>query len=127
MNVALKPCVLVMEDNDDVRSLYVAIFEAEGYRVVAAADGVAAMHGLRSSQDRIASMVLDLRRPKLDEPGVLRLKSGDPVLSGIPVIGVSATPDGLQVLPSARVEAVLTKPVFVPERLAHVDRCCGHR
>ncbi len=55
-------CVLLVEDDDAVRSMLRLLLEDEGYRVVEAADGERAIE--RFQADRPDLVVVDLKLPK---------------------------------------------------------------
>ena len=59
-----KPVVLVVDDDPDVRGIMGMLLSREGYEVVTAIDGAAALEHVRD--ERIALVVLDLQMPRLD-------------------------------------------------------------
>jgi two-component system response regulator RegX3 len=73
--------VLIVEDDDGNRLLLRRCLEEDGYAVVEAADGPAALHALRATTPD--AVVLDLGLPGLDGLDVLRRIRRD---SGIPVL-----------------------------------------
>jgi CheY-like chemotaxis protein len=64
--------VLVVDDDDDVRDLAVAVLEASGYRVLAAADGEAALRTLAADQ-AVDVLFTDVVMPGLDGFALARL------------------------------------------------------
>ena len=48
-------CILVIDDEENIRNLYRAVLESEGYQVHAAEDGVV---GLRLFQERVFDLVI---------------------------------------------------------------------
>jgi DNA-binding response OmpR family regulator len=83
-----EPSVLIVDDDPVVRRMLQLTFEAEGFNVVTAADGVEALAAVRS--DRPAILVLDIMMPKLDGMKVMRELKADDDLRNIPVILLSA-------------------------------------
>ena len=58
--------LLVVEDHDVVRHAATATLEALGYRVIAAADGLEAVHLFEQRHDELAGVLLDLAMPGMD-------------------------------------------------------------
>ncbi|MFD0619498.1 response regulator transcription factor [Paenibacillus sp. GCM10027629] len=79
------PTVLVVDDDPDIRDVIHVYLRNEGYQVIEAADGVAALDILRS--ERVHLMILDVMMPRMD--GILTcMKIRE--ASGIPIIMLSA-------------------------------------
>lgn len=112
--------ILLADDNSDMRGYVGRLLEAEGYEVVAAADGEAA---LNLARDKKPDLVLsDVMMPKLDGFGLLRSIRRDQSLSGVPVImlsaraGEEAKVEGLE----AGADDYLIKPFAARELVARV-------
>jgi CheY-like chemotaxis protein len=58
--------VLVVEDDDGIRSLLVAVAEREGYRCQLAGDGDSALAALGDGSEEPAVILLDLLMPRVD-------------------------------------------------------------
>ena len=56
--------VLLLEDNDSVRSLISQVMTSKGYRVIEAVDGEDGVEKFRRHQDEIALVILDVIMPK---------------------------------------------------------------
>jgi type II secretory ATPase GspE/PulE/Tfp pilus assembly ATPase PilB-like protein/CheY-like chemotaxis protein len=83
--------VLLIEDEEPLRLVLRDLLEREGYVVVEAPDGVAALEAVdRHAPDVI---VLDLNLPRLDGYQVLSHLRARPVTSGIPVLVLTARGD----------------------------------
>jgi len=65
-----EPVVLVVEDDEDIRTLLALCLRREGYRVVEAADGVEALRA--SASESPAIVLLDIAMPRLDGKAVCR-------------------------------------------------------
>ena len=63
MNI-VKKTMLIVEDNEDMQSLLVNIFDEEGYRTITAKNGAAAINIFRNQNVDI--MLLDKRLPDID-------------------------------------------------------------
>jgi CheY-like chemotaxis protein/signal transduction histidine kinase len=79
--------VLLVDDDPLVQSIVSQQLEAEGYRVLIAADGERALQ--LAKEHRPSGVLLDIYLPKLDGWSVLAALKSDPSLSGIPVIILS--------------------------------------
>jgi CheY-like chemotaxis protein len=81
--------ILIIEDEDDIRTFASRVLEFEGYRVLQAGDGD---EGLRlARQGGISLVLLDLRLPGRDGRVVLSQMKSDPELSLIPVVVFTAS------------------------------------
>jgi DNA-binding response OmpR family regulator len=80
--------VLVVDDEPDVLLLCRVNLEFEGYEVIEAADGEAAMEQLREQQPDV--VLLDVMMPKMDGWQVLQTIKADEELSSIPVVMLTA-------------------------------------
>jgi DNA-binding response OmpR family regulator len=109
--------VLVVDDEQGIRLLLRRYLEREGYRVVEAADGAAALHQFATQPIDLA--VVDVMMPKIDGFELLRqLRAG----SDVPVILLTGRGEE-----SARVAGLelgaddyVTKPFSMPELVARV-------
>ena len=63
--------VLIVEDDDGIRSLLVAVAEREGYRCETAEDGDGAMKALENGGGEPVAILLDLVMPRVDGFAVL--------------------------------------------------------
>jgi two-component system, cell cycle response regulator DivK len=78
------PLILVIDDTEDNREVYVQLFRYQGWRVEAAADGI---EGLRLACElKPAVIVLDLGLPKMDGWEVTERLKADEATRGIPII-----------------------------------------
>jgi len=81
--------ILIIEDEDDIRTFASRVLELEGYRVFQAGDGDEGLKLVRGSQ--VALVLLDLRLPRRDGWAVLSQMKNDPELSSIPVVVFTAS------------------------------------
>ena len=82
--------VLVADDERDIRALLTTLLGKEGYKVVEAADGLAAME--MASQERPDVILMDVSMPAVGGLEVLKWLRGNPDTRSIPVILVTALP-----------------------------------
>ncbi len=83
-----KPTVLMVDDSESVRRLNKAKLAAEGFSVLEADDGVAALKILQSEKPDI--ILLDLHMDKMDGYKVLSFVRQKPGLEDIPVVVFSS-------------------------------------
>jgi two-component system, OmpR family, alkaline phosphatase synthesis response regulator PhoP len=120
---AMRPTVLVVEDDFATRESLRKILEAEGCQVDVAVDGEKAVGCL--AQHTYDVIVLDLALPKLSGTDVMEyIASTNPAqLSAIVVVtGLEAT-EIRKLFPSIR--ETLSKPVMPTRLIASVRRCLG--
>jgi len=107
--------ILIVEDNDITAGSIAQVLRWEGYRVLVAGDGAAALQLLRRGE-RPALILLDLMMPGMDGWEFHRRLSHLPDLSSIPVVVITGIDDAFHGTPSLQAKAVLTKP-FELDRL----------
>jgi len=86
-----RPTVLLVEDEAPLRGVLRELLEREGYNVVEAADGVAALDAVDRAAPGI--IVLDISLPRLDGYGVLKRLRSRPATASLPVIVLTAHGD----------------------------------
>ena len=112
--------ILVVEDEETVRTVTKLLLERLGFEPIEAEDGPAAIEIFRSESVEIAAVLLDLTMPRMD--GLETLSAIRRVAPGVPVIlvsgfGTSRLEDVAESLaPGTMPEAVLRKP-YIPEQL----------
>lgn len=119
--MAKRHSVLVVDDDQNVRSLYVDALQESGHMVTVAIDGVDALDRLQAGS--IPCVVLtDVRMPRMDGWELSRAVARDPELATIPVVVV--TGDKILAFSSPARE----KPFSAVELDAIVQRSCAlHR
>jgi len=119
-----KKTVLVVEDDEAVSSLLVALLEDRGYAAVPAMDGRAAIElAAKVMPDLIT---LDLALPGTDGHEVLARLKADPKTRDIPIVVISAF---TQILPAGerkKLAYLLGKPFDVTEVLEVVQATVGN-
>jgi CheY-like chemotaxis protein len=105
-----KPRVLIADDDRSVLEALGTVIESEGFEVVRAADGHAAVEKFR--QQPIDIVLLDLNMPVKGGWDTLeRLTTINPLL---PIIVITARPDAYPVAMAAGVAALMQKPLDIP-------------
>lgn len=122
-------CILLIEDNDDIRELSYLLLERAGYTVFTAADGEM---GLRLLAEKdIDLLLLDIMLPGMDGWEVCRRLRADPRSADLPVLIFTVRsemiePDSPEY---ALTDGMVPKPFYRDELLDAV-RCgidCGRR
>ena len=118
-NSAVKPLILVVEDDPAVRNLIVAALEAHGLRHMAVETAHAAIAAASSQTPSI--VLLDLGLPDMD--GVKVVESVR-AWSGMPIIVVSARSEDADKIRAldAGADDYLTKPFLTQELLLRIQR-----
>jgi CheY-like chemotaxis protein len=119
--VAKRHSVLVVDDDDRVRSLYAEALQEAGHTVAVAIDGADALDRLQGGS--IPCVVLsDVRMPRMDGWELSRAVARDPELATIPVVLVT----GDKILSFS--SPARDKPFSTVELDAIVQRSCSlHR
>jgi CheY-like chemotaxis protein len=108
--------VLVVEDDPDIREILVDELTAEGYDVLPAEHGEAALRALRSSSPDV--VVTDLMMPRMDGATMISKLREVPELARVPVIVVTAS----SVLHVPGANLVFRKPFDLTELMQAVSR-----
>ena len=119
--------ILVVEDAPDTRELLRLLFEAEGYEVLTAGDGLSAVEmALEELPDAI---VMDMSLPGLDGYHAAKLIRREPALAGVPLIACTAFNRwewGGKAI-AAGFDAFLTKPIDAGRLSATVSSLLSRR
>lgn len=103
-------CILIAEDNDDLREAAQEILASLGYRVIAVKDGEEALRTFESHADEIDLLFMDVVMPKLNGPeAYLKMASLKPSLPVIFTTGY-ATETNLIPIRTREKATVLQKP-----------------
>ena len=115
--------VLVVDDDPSVRGLLAKTLEKEGYRVIAAGNGVDALALAREHKPQ--AITLDVLMPQMDGWGALKELKADAELRDIPVIMVTVLNERGMAIPLGAADFV-TKPVD-RQRLTAIlrEHCAG--
>jgi CheY-like chemotaxis protein len=114
--------VLVVDDDPAIRRLIIAALKRDGYEFLEAPNGREALDLMRSRKPDV--VVLDLMMPVLSGWDVLRERQGDPELTSIPVIVVSANRDPeVATAVNSGICAFLPKPFDIGALSALVRSC----
>jgi CheY-like chemotaxis protein len=116
-------CVLIVDDDEDIRDIVGEVLKDEGYRVSAVANGAEALAWLRAGNS-ICVILLDLMMPVMDGRQFRSEQLRDASIAEVPVIVLTADATVSDAESSIDVAEVLRKPVCVDDLLAAVARFC---
>lgn len=120
-----RPCILVVEDSDDIRYLLTALLE-DFYDVKVAAAGAAGLEMAKSQRPDI--ILLDVMMPDMDGYEVLGQLGRDPRTADIPVIFLTALGSveeehrGLELGATDYVAKPISPPILLARLKLHLER-----
>ena len=117
-------CVLVVEDDRDIREGLLDTLTDHGYESVGAANGRDALTALRTGNDLPCMILLDIMMPVMDGATFREEQLRDPDLAEIPVVLISAHRDLPQQAKSLKAVGYLAKPLKLKELLALAHQYC---
>jgi CheY-like chemotaxis protein len=118
--------ILVVEDDESMRTAMVAILHHEGYPVAEADDGAVALGLLRDGLEPCL-ILLDLMMPGMDGWQFREAQMRDPGFASIPVVVISAQLQAKRLAGSPGIKDVLTKPVDFDQLLPLIrEHCSSH-
>jgi CheY-like chemotaxis protein len=118
---APKCTILIIDDDEGIRTALAEILELSGYQVEVAADGQEGLEKLKVGLEPKA-IILDLMMPRMDGWTFLSWIRGDPKFQDVPVVVTSAVAD--QGPTSA--DVCLQKPFDVRRLDREMARLCSH-
>jgi CheY-like chemotaxis protein len=86
--ICMPKTVLIVEDDEDTRSIYASGLRARGYGVLTATQGAEGVHLARRNLPDL--ILLDIRMPVLNGWGAAHYLKTDPETRRIPIWGISA-------------------------------------
>lgn len=116
----LRKTVLVVEDDEHLRTIFAANLTIAGFVVREAADGLAALRLIDSAPPDL--VVLDLGLPNVTGQGVLAEIRAHPNTRDVPVIVVTGSDVSAS---SIDADSLLRKPVDPSDLIRLVKRCLG--
>ncbi len=114
--------VLVVEDTEDLRELFVEVLNREGYRALGAENGHAALDILRSGADEPCLVLLDMMMPVMDGQTLLNTLQETHHATTLPIVVVSA---GVSTGDIRGATAFVKKPIAPDVLVALVREYCG--
>ena len=80
--------LLLVEDNEDNRTIYSTLLRHLGYEVIEAQNGVQAIELARSERPDL--ILMDISIPEMDGWEATRILRGDPVTKDVPIVALTA-------------------------------------
>jgi CheY-like chemotaxis protein len=121
--------VLIVEDDRQTREMLRELLATAGFHVVAAEDGLEALHLLRTVRHRAPDVpclvLLDLAMPRLGGNEFRRAQLGDPTVANVPIAVMSGAIDLEQRAAAMGAVATLAKPLDVEVLVDVVKRYCA--
>lgn len=114
--------VLIVEDIEDLRDLFMEVLRDQGYRVLGAKNGNEALEILRSEVSEPCLILLDMMMPTMDGHGFLSALHAVHRAASLPIIVVSAVTSE-KAVPGTR--GFVKKPVAPDVLIALVREYCG--
>lgn len=111
--------VLIVEDDPELRTLYRAMLQMEGFAVVGVEDGIDALRHIET--DPPDAVVLDLGLPRLSGRDVQREIAGRLEMRGIPIVIVTGEP--IDDLDPKDFACILRKPLDPQSLVKAVHDC----
>ena len=117
--------MLLVEDNEDNRTIYSTVLRHLGFQVIEAVDGVEAVALARSERPDL--ILMDISIPRMDGWEATRVLREDPSTRDIPIIALTAhaLADDRKRATEVGFTSYLTKPVEPNAVVAEVRRWIG--
>jgi CheY-like chemotaxis protein len=117
--------VLLVEDNEDNRTIYSTVLRHLGYQVIEAVDGLQAVALARSELPDL--ILMDISIPGMDGWEATRVLREDPSTRAIPIVALTAhaLADDRKRAREVGFDSYLTKPVEPNAVVAEVRRLIG--
>jgi CheY-like chemotaxis protein len=120
----MRPAVLIVEDDPDLRSMMDQLLHWAGFAPVSAINGLDALRLLKSGL-RVDAILLDLMMPVMDGRAFRERQLQDPELAEIPVVVFSAYQDVAATANQLGVAGYLAKPVDLNRLLHMIRQACS--
>jgi len=114
--------VLVIDDDQDIRTTIQDVLEDQGFVVESAANGREALEMLMGDASSPALILLDLMMPEMDGWAFRREQRKVPWLMTIPVVLFSGHLDGGAAAAGLDVAATMSKPMRLDDLVTLVDQ-----
>jgi len=102
--------VLVVDDSSSARSVVVSVLAAEGFEVLQAESGVAALRLLRE-RPSIGMVFTDLHMAGLSGADFIRKMKAEDTTAGVPIVVLTASPGALSDVDTRHIVTCLIKPI----------------
>jgi DNA-binding response OmpR family regulator len=115
--------VLVIEDDDSLRTVISYSLRRNGYQVLEAGDGAVGLEAARQAGSALDSVILDYMLPGQNGMQVIRQIRAEPTMSDVAILMISARPDDetRSAAMAAGAYAFLRKPFRMDDLLAQLQ------
>ncbi len=120
--------ILVIDDDEDCRSMVRTILEDKGFEVTTGCNGVEAVE-IMEKIDKPALIILDIMMPEMNGYQVVERMKLNPKLQNIPIMMVTAKASDEDVIEGYKTYAVdyyITKPFNTRQLLAGIKLILGY-
>ncbi len=114
--------VLVVEDDEDIRDLFVTVLNQGGYRAIPAENGKVALDILETLKGSPCLVLLDMMMPVMNGREFVEALDHCHKMASLPVVIVSAYPEGAS---NGHVRKVVRKPLEPDALKRVVDEFCN--
>jgi CheY-like chemotaxis protein len=114
------PLVLIVEDDQSLRTMLSDLLGASGYRTLTANDGAAGLDTLRRAAPDL--VLLDVSMPVMDGLTFLRRRSEEACRPTVPVVVMSAQRRAIEAR-RLGAQQFISKPFELDDLLGVIDRC----
>ena len=115
--------ILIVDDDASLQTMLQAALEFEGYHVVVAEDGQAALEQTIAHQP--ALILLDLMMPRMDGATFVGELEARGLRANLAIIVVSADRHAAELVATMQVDGFIEKPFDIPLFLAEIARLVG--
>jgi CheY-like chemotaxis protein len=121
-----RPCtILVVDDDADLREALVDILSDQGFEVVSAEHGAAALQIVQQRDLRPDVILLDIMMPVMDGPTFAAERKNEPRLATVPVIALTAHRDCAWAARQVAAVVCLSKPLKLEKLVAAIESAAG--
>lgn len=121
----MKKSILIVDDNVDSQAILRILLEAEGFSVHPAGDAPHALSLLATLHPDL--ILMDVQLPGMDGLELTRKLRGDPTLSNVVIVGLSAyaTKDAEEQALAAGCQGYITKPIDTRRFVSMINHYVG--
>jgi CheY-like chemotaxis protein len=116
------PCVMIVEDDDDIRAMMQLLLKSHGYETMTASNGQEALDQMRGRKP--CMVLLDINMPLVSGWEFRERQLKDPDLAAVPVVCLTALFDPEDVVRRLGIPC-LGKPAHFPSVMHEVETACG--
>jgi CheY-like chemotaxis protein len=117
-------CILVVDDDLDIRELMTELLNERGFPAACVADGQEALAYLAAPGRQVCLILLDLMMPVMSGWELAEILQKDPVYSQIPLVIISADRDATTHGAALGARASLQKPIELEALLGVARQYC---